>query len=99
MIAHIQRKVRRLRLAVDRDVIQHAAKLSVRRQDAADALDRVQVRVAEAVASVERRLARIVYVPRPEMTRRMHLANRLRIDQLRLIRKRLPAPTSCRSSF
>src|ERR1700759_649392 len=45
--------------------------------------------MAEAVAPVERRLAWDVCVPRPEVPRCMHLADWLRINQLRLVRKRL----------
>ncbi len=80
MIAHIQREVRRIRLAIDRDPLQLPRKLPRRRQHPTQPFDRIQVRMVEAVHPIHPRSPRIVPIPRPKVSLRMDRTHRLRID-------------------
>src|SRR5579875_2684432 len=89
MVAHVERKIRGVGFSIDHDVIENTAELSMRGQRSADALNGVQVRMAEAVEPVQSGLAGIIDVPWTEVALGMDLTDGLGIDQLRAVQEGL----------
>ena len=88
-------EVRSRSLPFDFNLFQHAAKLSLRRQDAADPLEHSQVGLVEGVVRRERSLAGIVRAPGAETALGVDLARRNRVGELRRERRRPVKSDGC----
>src|SRR5882724_8645253 len=77
----VERKVRRIGLALHSQLIQRAKKLSARRQRPVDSRKGVKVRVLEVVFPGHQRISRLLCVPRTKLPLRRNLADRLRVGE------------------
>ncbi len=87
--ADVDHEVGRIGFAVRVDLLQRAIECALRRQRAGDPLEHAEVGLLEVELSVERRIARLIAVPRSESAGDGDLSGRHAVGQRRLERPRL----------